>query len=707
MISVIDELTTYIRRHEIRNYGRHVPIRKKTRRESDLSVNRDNYHSNIRNRNTLRNCSPSTSDTSAYIEYDTTEMISMMDDIICVSAEETRASESLWNMPGCARIGRDTNSPPISDSCDFNEKRAGLPIDVDSLNKPYRAGVMTEQALFPIASPLELKSKFDDLSNNVNAKPPEFSRMSNYVPLGKVDECLQTGESMTFSDATFSSHRLNDDILFQFEDTINAAAFTDQLTLVHCGTSNECSDSFIFDNSDKYPTMTRNRDFVCTDQTMNRKTATESIHVASNENEDMRCNVYSGQSDTENAPLGLHLFDVNVNCSVGSSTFEGFVPISSRNVAFDVKQSLMYDERTFGSNVTLRCEYTVADPSSHVLDTDHLNTSIECTETSNGCMNKCELTRQDISPNEVALEMFQINMPHFSSQFETVKNGFASLDEQPRPVNIYESLSELGGAIANDDMYLSNDRSCCGFNLKSNTIRDVLHNTGSISGTAEDMRDDRCIVESWDTSIDHTCDPNQMPDFYCPFGEYHELSPPQTPNNLCTSNDCLQSPGCDIMFGGTHDFGSMTNLSDLEGVSSSSMLGSLSYVDTITAHDPRICETSDSQDTQKRLNCALDHNDTPTDFRSDCSYGERYYDHIPSTSRTQTPACYEVTRTCPAPCDDCDISAKVVSAVLPHHTYRMPHDVCGADGDVEKYDDVADKHVNEALDLLLSIMGEN
>ena len=384
---------------------------------------------------------------------------------------------------------------------------------------------------------------------------------------------------------------------------------------------------------------------------------------------------------------------MNANCSTCSSTFDESVHLSDEDIAFDVMHSSANDE-----TVSLNCENAVTDPLSHLFATDRLSTSTECTDSSNGCMNQSDVIIHDYFRNEDAFELFQINTPQLSSQIETTTNGFAFLDERACPVN----LSEHDDAIANNDVYLSNNRSCCALHLTSNTNRNTLHNNVLISSTTDVTRDDRCIIESWDASIEYFCDPNQITDFYSLLGEYQELSPPLTPNTLCTSNNGLLSSGC-----ATNDFGSMTNLSDVESVPSSSILGPLSDPGPIISYDAGVYKSADSHYTQKRLNCALDHNGSCSDFRSDCSYAERCEDRLATNSIGKPPTCQAVIRAYPASSDDCDTSTNDFSSAIPHHTCQMTHAACGADNDLVKSDFAADKHVNEALDLLLSIMESN
>ena len=137
------------------------------------------------------------------------------------------------------------------------------------------------------------------------------------------------------------------------------------------------------------------------------------------------------------------------------------------------------------------------------------------------------------------------------------------------------------------------------------------------------------------------------------------------------------------------------------------MLSSIQYADHSIANDPIICKTFASQYTPMGCDCTLAHDNISIAFRSDCSSSERYEDHLATNSSRQQPACYDFMRADIASRDYCDISTNDVSSAIPHHTCQMPHGACCAANDLVKSDLAADKHVNEALDLLLSIMESN
>ena len=620
IISVIDELTTYIQRRSYSGRG----VWKRRHRRSDVGENRKHYQSNIRSRNKSQTLSASTHNTSEYPEHCSIGTSPTPDDAIGVSDDDIYASASASNVTASDKIVRDTNSPRYADSFDVN--------------------------------------------------------LDNYNPFGKDERCNQTGESMTSSNAPL------------FSCSLHETAVNEQPTSVNWGANRV---AFIVDNSDMLPTMRGNSDFmhaVPKDQMRKWNLEINPVVCASNGN-DGPCFREIFRDFDECTPAGLSFCDVNANCSTCSSTFDESVPLSDEDIAFDVMNSSANDE-----TVALNCENAVTDPLSHLFATDRLSTSTECTDSSNGCMNQSDVIRHDYFRNEDALELFQSNTPHCSSQIETTTNGFAFLDERACPVN----LSEHNSATTINDVYLSNNRSQCAFNLTSNTNRNTLHNNVLISSTTDVTRDDRCIIESWDASIEHICDPNQITDVYTLLGEYKELSPPLTPNTRCTSNNGLISSGC-----ATNDFGSMTNLSDVESVPSSSMLGPLSDAGPIISYNAGVYKCADSHYTQKCLSCALDHNGTYSDFRSDCSYAERCEDHLATNCIGKPPTCHAVIRAYPASSDDCDTSTNDFSSAIPHHTCQMTHAACGADNDLVKSDFAADKHVNEALDLLLSIMESN
>ena len=625
IISVIDELTTYIQR---RSYSGRGAWNRRHRR-SDVGATRKQYQSNIRSRNKSQKLSASTHNTSEFPEHCIIGTSPTRDDAIGMSDADIYASASACNVTDSDTIVRDTNSPRIADSYDIN--------------------------------------------------------VGNYTPFGKDERCKQTRESVTSSNAPLFSCSLHETVV------------NDQHTSVNCGANH---DSFIVDNSDMRPTMRGNSAVthaIPKGQRRKWNLEIDSVVCASHANEDLCFKEIVGDLD-ECTPAGLSFCDVNANCSTGSSTFDVLVHLSDDDFAFDVMHSSLSDE-----TVALNCENAVTDPLSHLLETDRLSTSTECTDSSNGCMNQSDVIRHDYFRNEDALELFQNNTSHFSSQIETTTNGFAFLDEQACPVN----LSEHNSATTSNDVYLSNNRSQCAFNLKSNMNRNILHNNVLIAGASDAMCDYRCIIESWDASIEYICDSDQITELYSSWAENQGLSPPHTPSSRCTSNSCLKSSGCDLTVGASNDVGSVMNLSDFESVSDCSMLSSIQYADHSIANDPIICKTFDSQYTPMGCDCTLAHDNISIAFRSDCSSSERYEDHLATNSSRQQPACYDFMRADPASRDYCDISTNDVSSAIPHHTCQMPHGACCAANDLVKSDLAADKHVNEALDLLLSIMESN
>ena len=706
IISVIDELTTYIRRRSYIHRG----VRKRRHGGSDVDANRKHYQSNIRSGNKSRKLSASTHSTSEYPENVSTGAITTTDNIIGISDDDIYVASSVGNLTDSDDIVRDSSR--IADGFDFNEKRTAclgnVVFQTNAHHARSNADVASEHTLIPISSTLNANSEVEDLSKHLTAIPPDVGCMGNFVHGGKVERFKRTGESLHSYNSPLSSCSLHDDIWLQFDDTINETAITEQPPSVNCAGNR---DSFISDNSDMRTTMRGNSDFrhaIPKNQTRKRCLEIDSVLSASNENEDLCFREIVGDYD-ECASAGLSFCDVNANCSIGSSIVDEFVHLSEKAFAFAAMHSSSYDEKGFGAHENLKCENFVADRLSQ---TDQVSTCMECSETDNVCMDKSDVIRQAYFGNEDVLELFQHNTPYLSSQIETATNCFSSLDEQAGPVKTSESPSEhdmteweaISGSATNNDVNVSSNTSCCAFIFKSNTIHNVLHNSVSNSGTTDVTCDERCIVESWDANIEYICDSNRITDFYRP---YQELSQPQTPNTRRTSNNALKSSGCDLIDGATNDFVSTTNLSDSESASDCSMLSSLSDAEPIIAHGPRICKTSASQYTQTGFDCILGHDNTIVAFRPDCSYGERYGDHLATNSSDQPSACNEVVRADPASNDDCDISVNDVSAAIQHHTCQMPQDVWCSDDEVDECDYIADKNVNEALDLLLSIMEAN
>ena len=312
IISVIDELTTYIQRRSYSGRG---------------AWNR--YQSNIRSRNKSQKLSASTHNTSEYPEHCIIGTSPTRDDAIGMSDADIYASASACNVTDSDTIVRDTNSPRIADSYDIN--------------------------------------------------------VGNYTPFGKDERCKQTRESVTSSNAPLFSCSLHETVV------------NDQHTSVNFGANH---DSFIVDNSDMRPTTRGNSAVthaIPKDQRRKWNLEIDSVVCASHANEDLCFKEIVGDLD-ECTPAGLSFCDVNANCSTGSSTFDVLVHLSDDDFAFDVMHSSLSDE-----TVALNCENAVTDPLSHLLETDRLSTSTECTDSSNGCMNQSDVIRHDYFRNEDAL----------------------------------------------------------------------------------------------------------------------------------------------------------------------------------------------------------------------------------------------------------------------------------------------------------------
>ena len=444
IISVIDELTTYIQRRSYSGRG----VWKRRHRRSDVGEHRKHYQSNIRSRNKSQKLSASTHNTSEYPEHCSIGTSPTPDDAIGMSDDDIYASASASNVTASDKIVRDTNSPRYADGFDVN--------------------------------------------------------LDNYNPFGKDERCNQTEESMTSSNAPLFSCSLHETVV------------SEQPTSVNCGANH---DSFIVDNSDMSPPMRGNSDFthaVPKDQMRKWNLEIDSVVCSSNANDGLCFMEIVGDVD-ECTPAGLSFCDVNTTCAPRSSMFDEYVHLSDEDFAFDVMHLSLSDETG-----ALHCENAVADPLSHMLENDRLSTSTECNDSSNGCMNQSDVIIHDYFRNEDALELFQNNTSHFTSQIETTTNGFAFLDEQACPVN----LSEHDGATTSNAVYLSNNRSHCAFNLKSNMNRNIFHNSvlNSGTGTSDAMCDDQCIIESWDASIEYICDSDQITDVYSSCAENQGLS---------------------------------------------------------------------------------------------------------------------------------------------------------------------------------------
>lgn len=726
-MSVIDELTTYILRPENRHNDLEVSERKRTLRTSDLGINRKYGRSGVCSSSESRTISPS-ADTSSVFPFSDTSVANSTTTI----GYETPTS-SACDLSGNDKIRPHSNPSQIANPFDFDEKQTewlfdeSSPNDTNSLrgSESFVSGRPFDLAV--TASTLNPTSPIKGLYQNFTVNSSEVARgripTSNHDPVGKDEWWERLEESLSSDDVSLSQRRLADDIWLQFDGTINKSTVDVQTTPAYGVASQKCSESFSFDNLDGYPAAT-SCDFMkltWTTPTRSRNHTTNSIDVASTRNEDTRFLGITGVYK-ESSPSGLCFRHSKVNNANVVSPFES-LPLSTGTVAFDVVHCPSIGVGTIGTTVAPCYDSVLTEPLSHMWEPDNFPT---CTALGNAYVNRCRYIRQPSRlsmlaegvsvvteayfQNEDVAELFQAIGQNDLYQAETVDNLLAtnSLVSQSATAcqtNRLEHYTEsdfsewnpTSGAVVDNTVSLSNVRLNCAHNFPSDTTPSRI----SFPNTSKSIRDNWHMIEAWDASLEHICDCNKISDFNCPSTGCQNMSSSRKvcgiddtgeSDRRCTPENWFPFTFGDVTIRARNNHESVTNLSDLENTSDCFMTGALKVNDPKTFPDPTVHEAAACHRvSQTGYNSKLCHRNPSVTVVQECTCGE------------YSGRCLSANNGITKYIDDDVLMAGVVSDNSISKR-KLPSRVVDSDHRFTEYDYSVDKCVNEALDLLLSIM---
>ena len=682
MMSVIDDLTSFIRRPENCRGDCDVAGRKTTRLRPDIGADHRYDRPGDYNRNRSQNIpSKRTSEFHDVTNSDTA-------DILCVLDNQAPAANAT-----------DINSAGLDSCFDYYEQNTGLEFDQTSQNDSYSMiqPLTTERPFGCVSagSTPYITSHVEGLDFG-SASADQFHcryPCSNNAPDAKDEIWEWLTESVSSRVLPPFQDRLTQNTCLVLDDAANKP--TTDVTLPMCDANHVFCNSILLDNLQGQST----------NQMSNSRETANYIGATSSRSEDVR---FLGITDgfNENTSSGLTLGHTKgnkaafLNAVTSRSLPTGTVP-------FDVMQNLSFHDGSV-DNTRAPIRDGITGSFDHIVSEDTCVNRFSCVRQPSCFSMPADATGQDFL-NEDAAEFFQTNRRYNASQTETVHSVLGTNDFTLHTGNVFKARTKPDFAewdhvfdIASDgDLYVSNLNLAC-----TQSSSDMTSSCISFSDTPNSICDN-WYLGSWDGLLENASNTNKTVILDCPSIEHqHEL----VCQNVCDIDD-IRWTDCrckyDDMFMCTfdnsagctgNDAESATNLSDWEDICDCAATGtwpdSLPYP-TLPARQFPV--TGFTYTPYQRT------------FVGDCAYTGQTTRYLSANNGMAARGGYAPSR--------CDfIRADAASLVDGEDLERallsdgsncscqLRHRVTSPASEPAKYDYDTDRCANEALDLLLSIL---